>query len=123
MLTRADLEEIADRYQDSEMDAWPRDQAVFDIGRLLGHAADLARQIADHQAALAGLGRQWNDQRDARLVVEDRVAALGERVAALEAAITRALAGCPFCRAGNCRAEAHEWLRAALHPPPAEGGE
>lgn len=34
----------------------------------------------------------------------------------LRAAITHALDACPFCRQGECRAEAHQWLRDALSP-------
>lgn len=34
--------------------------------------------------------------------------------ATMQAAIIRALAGCPFCQMGQCRADAHQWLRDAL---------
>ena len=43
-----------------------------------------------------------------------RAERLAERVAALEAAVKRALDGCSLCRAGICRAPAHVWLSDAL---------
>lgn len=55
----------------------------------------------------------------ARQDIPDLLAALDlatARAAGIEAAITRALADCPFCKMGNCRADAHLWLAAALAP-------
>jgi hypothetical protein len=63
MLTREDLEEIAARYHRADWDGFNREQAVLDIGRLLGHIAVL-------DEVTARLGRQWNDQRDARVAAE-----------------------------------------------------
>lgn len=41
---------------------------------------------------------------------------------AMRAAIDRALRGCPLCLIGQCRADAHAWLRVASGwtPPPPE---
>ena len=44
----------------------------------------------------------------------DNIEALTRERDVLRAAIIRALDACPFCRQGECRAEAHRWLRDAL---------
>lgn len=86
MLTRDDLVEIVERYHDSEYADWPKEQAVFDIGRLLGHADDLSRQVTAHQASLDGVMGQYAEQRDRRIVAEQRVGWLEDELAAAEMA-------------------------------------
>ncbi len=71
----------------------------------------LSRALREARAEVAALRQEHNDYavsigaalREARANTET-----------LRAAITRALAGCPFCKMGQCRADAHGWLADAL---------
>ena len=80
MLTFEELEEIFGRYHVPEWDGFNREQAVLDIGRLVGHAKVLARKVTAHQAALDGLMGRWREERDARLAAERERASLALRL-------------------------------------------